>query len=272
MAPSTTRAGVRHERTRASAAARPLPTPAAPRPAIAPPTSARPSTREAGGQPQALEPGHEDSPQHAGRSPRERPSRRRRGPARPHQAQRLAQAQARQGAPRGRSRDRAQKGHVAGPRHVPAAVPQVGPRRRVPRGAVDPPKRLGGAQPVQLLRRLPPDVVGGRRVENAAEGRREGILRGDDGGIPVLGRGGAGPLPLRSSSSVTGQTNWYPCRETVRMKVPPPPSSPSARRSVRTAWVRAPSETTTSDQTRSKISWRRRASSRRSTRSRRRSK
>src|SRR5215470_6155480 len=65
------------------------------------------------------------------------------------------------------------------------------------------------------------------------------------------------------SSDTSLQTNWYPCRATVRMKRGSLESSPSARRSVRTACDSAPSDTITSLQTSAKITCFDTASSRR---------
>ncbi len=69
-----------------------------------------------------------------------------------------------------------------------------------------------------------------------------------------------------SSSTTSAKTNWYPWRETVRTNRGSRESSPSTRRIVRMAWLRALSETMTSLQMRSKISRRCTASPRRSIR------
>ncbi len=115
----------------------------------------------------------------------------------------------------------------------------------------------------------------GPLASRVSRGPSKGSVSGTDEATVAAASGeptAAGKGPSSGCSVTSGKTKRYPWRETVRMKTGSRESSPSARRSVRTAWLRAPSETTTSLHTASKISRRCTAWLLRSTRRTRRSK
>ena len=172
---------------------------------------------------------------------------------------------------RGHRVRRPEQRDFAGARHVPSRVAQDGARFGVPGQPVEPASASAvpsawscSAASCRSSSDCRSNGGGGAADRSAgqrdrpAPRRRRFRRRGGSGHLArrhQRRRGTAARrrrFPRRPWRRRTGSRAWRPCARTADRAG----RLPELRRIVRTAWLRAPSETTTSPQTRSKISWR----------------